>query len=421
MKRIRLGIVLLLSVLMIQAVGLAETENRTVQFRVGYTDFTADLPAGYLIYTPELGKDSPLLKMISATTGTIESYMKILHCVLCGVHEEEMHEIWISATDRSEILSGNMKEVSIENQRAYYDGVSVSRGRYTEYQHSGKNYFVFENNPSIYTGGASVYASFFFNKYEIAVRWESGNRKKTDEDVQKILNIAESIQTAKQSTEEQPREVQKTADEKKTGLAVTEATLFFDEKANRGYFSAKVENRGPKPVSFGNERFAAYDLWGNVVYENTYTDSEPMYGLIMPNDYIYVSLDRPWDAKGLRADEISRYEFDPKPYTYSVRYEKIVCEAKFEIVNDKVYPRTNLEVTLENNTDHPIRHPYLVYAFYDRNHQLVDVGSSVFSDLTVLPGSKILLRPYDDFDSIRYLMANNHEPKTVEAIIYYEK
>ena len=417
MKRNKLRVgTLLLCLLFLGSVGFAEQDevSKTV-FSASGKRLVAEIPVDYLIYTPELGQDSPLLAFTGMTTKDLNDYLNALQCVLCAVHKEKQHQLWISINDRSDAFSKFDDEPSTKARRAYYDGLSLSRGQYSEYERNGTFYYLFADNPSINDNGRSLYLSFFINKEEVSVRWESGNGKCTHRDILDVQNIAESIKT-----EEQDKAEQKAAADRKAGLVVTESNLFFNEQNNTGYFFAKVENHGQFPAAFGSTRFAVYDTNNQLIYENSYTDSSPMFALIDPGDYIYVSFERMWDVYGLKSNQIGRVEFQPEPYDYSVQFNRIPCEATFNLTYDYGYLNTNLQVILENKTNELIKSPQLVYAFYDRKGQLAKVGNQYLSEITIFPDSKIMIEPFVDSDAISYLVENNQTPETVVAMIYYE-
>lgn len=417
MKSKYLGIFrLLVCLLLMSIIGIAGADEvETVSFSAGNEHYMAELPTGYLIYTPEMGTESPLLKLTGVTPDDMNEYMELLQCVLCGVHEEKQHQLWISVKDRSDGFGGYTNEIPIETQRLFFDGVSLSRGAYQENEYEGRTYFYFKDNPSITDGGRSLYIAFFIGMNEISVRWESGNGKKTSGDIWEIQSIARSIRTVGNNEGKQSN-----AEAVKGGIAVTESNFFYDEGSKSGNFYAKIENRGLAPVSVCNERFAAYDKEGKLLYENSYIDTTPMFYLIEPGDSVYVSFERMWDVSNLRVDDIGRIEFNPGPGEYSMVYKKIPCEATFNWENKYNGEGIHLEATFENNTNEAIKDPQLVYAFYDRGQQLLSVGTHYISGMTIFPGSKIMIEPYINAEVEEYMNSNNKKAAEVVAWVYYE-
>lgn len=415
MKRNPVKVTILVIILMLfYSSGLAEqSKNEKTVFSFEGKRFVAEIPAKYLIYTSEMAENSPLLKLTGASANDMDSYMDSLQCVLCGVHEEKYHQIWISVKNRNDAFPNSSNGISPEEKRAYYDGVALSRGNYTEYERNGQYYYIFEDNPSIAEGGRSYYISFFINKDEVSVRWESGNGKLTFGDMGDIQTIAYSIKTEEQDSEEQ-----KAAADRKAGLVVTESSLFYNEREKSGYFFAKVENHGQSSVSFGHTRFAAFDTKGQLLYENNYIDSSPMYALIEPGDYIYVSRD--WRADNVTSDQNLHFEFQPEPYDYSIDYRRISCEASFKLIYEYGSPHINLEVLLENTTNELICSPQVVYAFYNKDGQLITVGNQYLNEVSIFPNSRILITPWVNTDLIKYLVDKGQTPETVVALIYYE-
>lgn len=207
--------------------------------------------------------------------------------------------------------------------------------------------------------------------------------------------------------------------EKRAGLVVTESSLLFDDAEQKGYFSAKVENKGPTDLFCSEGDLIVYDAKGNILFEdhgNCYP--HPFNALIESGDFIYVSLEY-WNKPGLKAEQIDHFEYKVEPARRGNQYERIPCEAKFAFKNEYGMNMLNLEVTLENNTGKLIQSPQVVYAFYDENHQLVDVGEYKYDNITVFPGSKIVMEPPVLYDFAEYLVKNNKKPKTVETFVYY--
>ncbi len=169
--------------------------SNTVHFDALGEKFTVELPEEYLAYTPAMGADSPLLTLSKSNPAEMDQYMSLLGCAVCAAHNQHLHQLWISVMDRSggfpNVPDG--QDVPIASQRAFFDGIAFTRGSYTEKVIDGKTYFVFENNPSVTPGGASIFVATMYGKREISVRWESGSGRKTSDDLDEILKIAESI------------------------------------------------------------------------------------------------------------------------------------------------------------------------------------------------------------------------------------
>ena len=191
--------VLVTAMLAFGSVCLAETfpNGQTIPFHAGNEEYVVDLPAEYLAYTSLMGDSSPLLAATGLTSDDLEYYINGLHCQVTAVSMSEQHQIWVSVKNRSagfpDVAPG--ETVPLANQRAFCDGIAVSRGSYRELDIDGKLYFIFEHNPSIYDGGKSCYISTFLGTNELNVRWESGNGKMGDAELEENLRIAESITT----------------------------------------------------------------------------------------------------------------------------------------------------------------------------------------------------------------------------------
>ena len=121
--------------------------------------------------------------------------MAALGCSVCCVHSSDMHQMWISVKDRSVGLGKAKEGESLPKDivTAFYDGISFSRGRYKLETIDGRDYYLFADGPSIYQGGINYYISTMMGHYEVSVRWESGNGKRTQDDIALLKEIITSI------------------------------------------------------------------------------------------------------------------------------------------------------------------------------------------------------------------------------------
>ena len=161
-----------------------------VPFTAVGTQYEVELPAGWVYYSSDLGAKSPYVQLTGASVSDLNVYLTSLQCQVIGVEINNSHQLWVSVKDRKDGLGASPRMIDIIN---YYNGVALSRGPY-QMDVYGEAYIArFDENPSIFDGGISQYLSVLDGSREIIVRWESGNEKKTEKDIQQLIDILLSV------------------------------------------------------------------------------------------------------------------------------------------------------------------------------------------------------------------------------------
>lgn len=191
MKRFLSVLTVIAVVLSIAPFSIAES----FVFSANEVNYSVEIPDAYLVYTKDMGTGSPLLSFTGASVDTMNTYMNGLGCSLCAVHREDMHEMWISVTDRSS-FPGLIKEGNTftrESIISYLNGIAIIQGDYREDEYEGQMYFIFDNTPDTSLEAKGVKIRSFEGFNEIVVRWESGTEARTEEDIAELLTVAQSI------------------------------------------------------------------------------------------------------------------------------------------------------------------------------------------------------------------------------------
>ena len=173
---------------------LSTANADVISLHVDDQEYTVSIPDTYVVYTPELGKDSSYVQFSGyQETEILDNYLKELGSCLVAVEKTIHHQLWLSIKDRSVGLGNNPQADTIQ---AYYDGVALGRGRYTVEKYNEKDYYLFAEGESIYKaqGGINYYISTFIGCYEVSVRWESGDGQRTDEEISLLKDIIHSVQ-----------------------------------------------------------------------------------------------------------------------------------------------------------------------------------------------------------------------------------
>lgn len=161
--------------------------------------YAADVPDDYLIYISGSGDGNALLELAGRSAAEIDSVLEQLGSSVWGAHKTLLHQFWLSVKDRSAGLGTVQDGQSLPKDivKSYFDGVAIGRGSYTVETYDGQDYYVFENGQSIFQNGINYYISTFFGHYEVALRWESGNGKRTEEDIAVLKDIIRSVRIEK--------------------------------------------------------------------------------------------------------------------------------------------------------------------------------------------------------------------------------
>ncbi len=161
-----------------------------VPFNAAGSQYEVELPDGWVYYSSDLGAKSPYVQLTGVSVSDMNAYMTPLKCQVIGFEINNSHQLWVSVIDRKDGLGASplFKDIT-----AYYDGIAISRGPYQIEPHGQANVARFDENPSIFDGGISQYLSIFDGSREIIVRWESGNGKKTEKDIQQLIDILLSV------------------------------------------------------------------------------------------------------------------------------------------------------------------------------------------------------------------------------------
>ncbi len=186
--------VLCSAVLLVMLTGSAAADE-ALFFTVDNQTWEVILPAEYLPYTTELGKNSPLLQVSGASQADMDRYMASLGCSVCCVNVYCGHQFWLSVKDQSSGLGRVRAGQSLPKEivKSYLDGTAVSRGDYTTETYGGREYYIFANGQSINEGGISYRLSTFVGHYEVMLRWESGTGTRTADDIETLKTIFRSV------------------------------------------------------------------------------------------------------------------------------------------------------------------------------------------------------------------------------------
>lgn len=186
---------IMMAALLMAAVLLGMANAEELSFQAEGHRFTVNIPEPYLAYTVELGAESPMMRMSGADAAEMDAYMAALDCAVCCLDSKNMHQMWLTIKDRSVGLGRAPEGGSLPADvlDAYYEGLGLIRGAFTVETIDGREFHLFANGRSIYSGGINYFISTFMGHYEISLRWESGTGSRTEEDIAVLKEIIASV------------------------------------------------------------------------------------------------------------------------------------------------------------------------------------------------------------------------------------
>lgn len=199
-------------------------------------------------------------------------------------------------------------------------------------------------------------------------------------------------------------------------LKVTEKNLLVFPGDDSGYFYAKVENVGDEAVGVGSGDLVIFTEDDDILLSKSYVTTSPSHVVLEPNDYLYV-YEFLWDS-ALKNAAIGEYKFSIPTRNSSMTFEKIDCDAIFELPGADSYDNY-IYVTFTNTTDETINGFCVVAAMHDADGNLLFVDYNSYSTIGVHSGSTVTSQVYVKKDLMEYYELYGLVPTTVDAMVLY--
>lgn len=199
-------------------------------------------------------------------------------------------------------------------------------------------------------------------------------------------------------------------------LKATEKNILVYAGDDNGYFYAKVENVGDAEVGVDRGDLVVFSDDDEIILTDSYITTLPSYVVLQPGDYLYVE-EYLWDS-ALKNANVGDYKFSFSTYGSAKTFNKIPCEATFELSGRDSYDNY-VYVTFTNPLDEPMYDFYVVAALHDADGNLVFVDSNSLSNCAVHPGSTITTKLYVDRNLMEHYALNSIVPSTVDAMVLY--
>lgn len=201
-------------------------------------------------------------------------------------------------------------------------------------------------------------------------------------------------------------------------VTVTDKTACIYAGDDSGYFYAKVENDGDKPVGVDNGKLVLFSGNDDILVTSDYVNTYPSRIILNPGEYTYIS-EFLWDSN-LKNQTIGDVKFSIDTTDRGTEAERIPCEASYEI-NGSDSHDNRIYVTLTNDSDETRYGYYVIAALLDTAGNLVYVNTNRLESVGLHPGSTATFSLYMDSDSINYLEQNGIQIGSVDAIVYYRE
>lgn len=154
-----------------------------------------------------------------------------------------------------------------------------------------------------------------------------------------------------------------------------------------------------------------------IVFTDSYISATPSDIFLQPGEYAYVN-EYLYDS-ALEDDTVASHMLSFGIDDNYTMYETLPCEATFEVNGSGTYENYIL-VTLANNMEEMLVDPYIAVGLYDEAGNLMYANGDRASNISILPGSTIIVSISIDNDIMKYYEANGLVAATVDAIAYYE-
>lgn len=200
-------------------------------------------------------------------------------------------------------------------------------------------------------------------------------------------------------------------------LAVTQQALYIHQDNYGGYFFARVENIGDKPIGLLQSTFSLTDESGKLLYEAGNVQPVTPYILLAPFEYVYLYV--PLFDADLTVPGQKVASLVPVERNIGTTYLQLESLASFHLAGGNSVDN-HLYVTFTNTTDEPLSGFLVSAALLDSEDNLLYVYQTAVRTIALHPGSTITV----DLPIPKKLVADHEhfdrQPAKAEALVYYQ-